>query len=179
VRPSLASVLGVGALLLASGTALAEPKPRSLAQALLSVVSKGPQGGGVREAVAEAKRALVRADRARLAGDHRHGGELEELALEWTETARDRAKLAIAATRASELERKRSETEERLEAARALIEQSGAQKARAEAQLKALEQPASPPPPAAAPAKPAPASAKPPPPRPAPTKPPATPKAVD
>jgi hypothetical protein len=156
VRHKTSSLFGIGALLLASGTAAAAPKPRDSAQALLSEVVKGPQGGGVREAVAEAKRALVRADRARLSGDHRHGVELEELALEWAEAARDRAKLAVVTRRATDLEKKRSELEEKLEAARALIEQSGAQKARAEAQLKALEQPAPAPAPAPA-AKPTPA----------------------
>jgi len=157
VRPSGVSLLGIGALLLASGTVSAAPKPRDAAQALLANVSKGPQGGGVREAVAEARRALVRADRARLSGDHRHGVELEELALEWAEAARDRGKLATALRHSNELERKLSEAEEKLEAARALIEQTGAQKARAEAQLKALEQAAAAPPPAAPPQKPAPA----------------------
>jgi hypothetical protein len=161
VRPSGVSFLGIGALLLASGTVSATPKPRDAAQTLLSTVSKGPQGGGVREAVAEARRALVRADRARLSGDHRHGAELEALALEWAEAARDRARLAIALRHANELEHELSEAEEKLEAARALIEQTGAQKARAEAQLKALEQAAAAPPPPAPPAKPAPAPAKP------------------
>jgi pyruvate dehydrogenase E2 component (dihydrolipoamide acetyltransferase) len=144
VRPSVVSLLGIAALLLASGAASAAPKPRKAAEALLSEVSKGTQAGGVREAGAEARRALVRADRARLAGDHRHGVELEELALEWAEAARDRERLVVTSRRASELERKLSESEEKLEAARALIEQSGAQKARAQAQLKALEQPTAP-----------------------------------
>jgi Tfp pilus assembly protein FimV len=157
VRPSGVSLLGIGALLLVSGTVSAAPKPRDSAEALLSNLSKGPPGGGVREAVAEARRALVRADRARLSGDHRHGTELEELALVWAEAARDRAKLALSARHANELERKLSDAEEKLEAARALIEQSGAQKARAEAQLKALEQAAAAPAPAAPPAKAVPA----------------------
>jgi Arc/MetJ family transcription regulator len=105
VRPSVVSSFGIGALLLASGAVSAAPTPRHAAEALLSEVSKGPGVGGAREAVAEARRSLVRADRARLAGDHRHGTVLEELALEWAEAARDRAKLALSARRASELER--------------------------------------------------------------------------
>ena len=78
------------------------------------------------------------------------------LALEWAETARDRVRLAQAEKRASELEKRLSEGEAKLQAARTLIEQTAAQRARAEAELSELERAEKAPPPAPQP-KPKPA----------------------
>jgi len=133
--------------------AYAAPKPRDAAQAVVAELDRQKAtGAGVPEALAEVRRSLVRADRARLAGDHRHGAELEELALEWAEAARARARLAAAAAQANALERKVIDSDATLERARALIEQTIAQRARSEAELAELErqrsQPAPPPAPA-------------------------------
>jgi len=142
-----------------TSAALAAPRPRDAAQALVAEVSREAPGGGVREALAEARRALTRADRARLAGDHRHAAELEELSLEWAEAARDRARLARAERHAAALEKKVTDNETKLEAARTLIEQTGAQRARAEAELAELERAAAaPPPPPASATRPKPSS---------------------
>jgi hypothetical protein len=123
-----------------SAPASAKPRPRDQARALVAQLEKTPAAqGAARDALAEARRALLRAERARLAGDHRHGALLEDLALEWAEAARDLSRSADAAARAAGLEQKLGETEAKLESARTLIEQTNARRARAEAQLKDLE----------------------------------------
>jgi hypothetical protein len=123
-----------------SAPASAKPRPRDQARTLITELEKTPAAkGAARDVLAEARRALVRAERARLAGDHRHGALLEDLALEWAEAARDLARGADAAARAAALEQKLGETEAKLESARTLIEQTNGRRARAEAQLKELE----------------------------------------
>jgi chaperonin cofactor prefoldin len=89
--------------------------------------------------LSEAKQALVRADRARKAGDHQHGAALETLALEWAELAGELERTAAAERAASELEKKRSELENKLDRTRMLIEQLNAQRARTEAELVKLQ----------------------------------------
>lgn len=154
--------------------ASAKPRPRDQARTLVAEIEKTPAAkSAAKDALAEAQRALVRAERARLAGDHRHGALLEDLALEWAEAARDLSRGADAAARAASLEQKLGDTEAKLESARTLIEQTNGRRARAEAQLKELEatiappgvtKPATPPPaakpkPEAPKGKPAPAAA--------------------
>lgn len=114
--------------------------------------------------LAEAKQALVRADRARKAGDHQHGVALETLALEWAELASELERTAAAERAASELEKKRGELENKLDRTRMLIEQLNAQRARTEAELVKLQAEKAPATPGAAPsskAAPAPAGATP------------------
>ena len=131
----------VGAMLIASHAASAEPPARDRAKALLAELDKtGASRGAARDAVAEAGRALGRADKARLAGDQKHGTELEELALEWAEAARDIERAAAAEARAAELEKKLTEAEAKLRTTRTLIEQAAARRARADAELAELEQ---------------------------------------
>jgi hypothetical protein len=125
---------------LTPGVALAAPPPRQAAQALIAELEKGPAAKeAARDALAEARRALTRADRARLAGDQRHGTALEALALEWAEAARDLARGAAAEQRAAKAEKDLGEASAALERARTLIEQTNARRNRAEAQLRELD----------------------------------------
>ena len=106
----------------------------------MAEVEKGPAAkDAARDALAEAQRALTRADRARLAGDQRHGAALETLALEWAEAARDLARRAAAEARAFALEKDEGEASASLEKARTLIEQTNARRNRAEVQLRELD----------------------------------------
>jgi len=138
LRPGVALfiALSVGA----PGVASAAPSPRDSAKALIAEVEKTPAAkGAARDALAEAARALVRADRARLAGDERHGAALEALAYEWAQAAKDLERAAAAEARATALEKELGEASAKLEQAHTLIEQTNARRNRAEAQLKDLD----------------------------------------
>jgi hypothetical protein len=133
-------LIAVAAALAASQALAAEPPPRDRATALLAELDKsGSAKSSARDAVAEARRALTRADRARLSGDQKHGAELEELALEWAEAGRDLERTAAAEGLASELEKKLTEAEAKLRTTRTLIEQAAARRARADAELAELK----------------------------------------
>jgi hypothetical protein len=181
-------LLSVAAALAASQALAAEPPPRERATALLAELDKsGAARGAARDAVAEARRALTRADRARLSGDQKHGAELEELAFEWAEAGRDLERTAAAERLASELEKKLTDAEAKLRTTRTLIEQAAARRARADAELAELKRgpepttlpsaepskPSAPPKPSAAPPKPSAPSTEP---KPKPSAPPAAPK---
>jgi hypothetical protein len=148
-------LLAVAAALAASQALAAEPPPRERATALLAELDKsGAARGAARDAVAEARRALTRADRARLSGDQKHGAELEELAFEWAEAGRDLERTAAAERLASELEKKLTDAEAKLRTTRTLIEQAAARRARADAELAELKRGPEPTPlPSAAPPK--------------------------
>jgi hypothetical protein len=87
----------------------------------------------------QAKQALLRADRARKAQDHKHGAALEALSLEWAEFADELSRADSAERKASEVEKKRGELENKLDRTRMLIEQLNAQRSRTEAELLKLQ----------------------------------------
>jgi hypothetical protein len=137
-HPFAIGALFVGSL--ASNASGSEPAPRDRAQALLAELDKqGAASGAAKDAVAESRRALGRADKARLAGDQKHGAELESLALEWAEAGRELMRAAAAERRATELEKKLTEAEVKLRTTRTLIEQAAARRARADAELAELK----------------------------------------
>jgi hypothetical protein len=114
----------------------------------------------VRLPVEEARRALDRAAGARRSGDIRHAEQLEGLAREWAETARDTLRAAAVEADAGALELAAAEAGLRAERARALLEESIARRGRAEAELEKLTLdagviPTRPPPASSAKAKPA------------------------
>ena len=151
-------LLAVSALLASAHALAAEPPALDRAKALLAELDKsGAASGAAKDAVAEARRALTRAERARLSGDQKHGAELEVLALEWAEAGRDLERTAAAERRASELEKKLTLAEAKLRTTRTLIEQAAARRARADAELAELERNAQTPAPTGT-TKPAPAS---------------------
>ena len=150
----------MSALVVASHALAGEPLPRDRVKTLLAELDqRGASRGAARDAVAEARRALERADKARLAGDQKHGAELEVLALEWAEAGRDLARTAEAEERAAELEKKLTEAEIKLRTTRTLIEQAAARRARADAELAELKRGTESPSPAAAPSAAPPKSA--------------------
>ena len=138
--------------------------PRTRALALIQKLEANTSAKNLfANTLAEAKQALVRADRARKAGDHKHGVALESLALEWAEFAGELERTATAERAASELEKKRGDLENKLDRTRMLIEQLNAQRARTEAELVKLQAEKTAPPaasgtPGAAKSAPAPAS---------------------
>lgn len=86
-----------------------------------------------------ARHALERAANARRAGDHRHGSELEALALELAQGAVDLRREKQAQARASEAEEKALAAETRVIRVRALVEQTAARRGRAAERLRELE----------------------------------------
>jgi colicin import membrane protein len=86
-----------------------------------------------------AHQALERATNARRAGDSVHGSELEALALELAETARDLTRAVAAEREVNELEQKAIDAETRVVRARALVEQTAARRGRAAERLELLE----------------------------------------
>jgi hypothetical protein len=156
------ALLAVSALVVASHALASEPPPRERTKALLAELDqKGASRGAARDAVAEARRALGRADKARLAGDQKHGAELEALALEWAEAGRDLARTQAAEERATELEKKLTDAEVKLRTTRTLIEQAAARRARADAELAELRRNADAPAPSATSPKTAPSATSP------------------
>src|SRR5262249_28135773 len=114
---------------------------RAAAQAVLADLAKAPpdRASRVKAPLDQAKSALDRADGARASGDVAHAAELEGLAREWAETARD-------LLRASDTEADAGATEAALRTAntqaernRALVEEAIARKMRATAELEQLE----------------------------------------
>lgn len=142
----------LGCVLLVAVPVSADPEaPRNRALALIQKLEANASAKQLlTSTLTEAKQSLVRADRARKAGDHRHGTALESLALEWAELAGELERTAAAERAASELEKKRGELENKLDRTRMLIEQLNAQRARTEAELVKLQAEKAPP---AAPSK--------------------------
>jgi len=113
------------------------------------------------EPVLAAKRALERADSARMAKDIRQAELLEGLAREWAETARDLVYAAKAEAEANQIETRAAQVGVQAERQRALLEEAIARRGRAEAELTRLGPDAGVPAPrsSATPARPRPAPA--------------------
>jgi pilus assembly protein FimV len=134
-------IVALSVALVSSHALASESPPRDRALKILAELDKsGASRAAARDAVAEARRAIARADKARLAGDHKHGGELEALALEWAEAGRDIERTAAAEARAAALEKSLTQAEVKLRTTRTLIEQAAARRARADAELAELEE---------------------------------------
>jgi hypothetical protein len=113
------------------------------------------------EPVLAAKRALERADSARLAKDLKQAELLEGLAREWAETARDLVIATKAEAEANQVETRAAQVGVQAERQRALLEEAIARRGRAEAELGRIAPDAGIPAPrsSAAPPKPRPAPA--------------------
>lgn len=88
----------------------------------------------VADASANARKALERAHGARSSGDTSHAKQLDGLALEWAETARDLLRAADAEQAATAVADKAREATLQVERARALLEETQARRGRAEAE---------------------------------------------
>jgi hypothetical protein len=151
-------------LLWLSQTALAQPVAdrRATAEALLTQLEATPETRALaKDQIKRGRHALERARRARGGGDHAHGAQLENLAVELAESGRDLLRTAKAEQSLSELETRTRELEARAVRARALVEQTVARRGRAAEQLARVQAER------AAPAVPTPARPKAPPPKPA------------
>jgi colicin import membrane protein len=128
------------ALGLCASSARAEDSARARAERIARALeSAAADRVVVAPVLARARHALERAANARRAGDHRHGSELEALALELAQSAADMQREKVAQTRVSEMERKALDAETRLVRARALVEQTAARRGRAAERLRELE----------------------------------------
>ena len=86
-----------------------------------------------------ARKALERARGARLSGDAAHARMLEELALEWVETARDLQRGSDAETSATQLARRARDIATQIDRARALLSETQDRRGRAAAELDRLD----------------------------------------
>jgi hypothetical protein len=87
------------------------------------------------DALLEARNALERATRLRVAGDEAHAKAADGLALEWAETARDVVRAADAEAAAADLRHKALDAQAQLERSRALVEEAIASIGRLQAEL--------------------------------------------
>jgi hypothetical protein len=94
--------------------------------------------------VLEAKNALERATRLRVAGDEAHAKAADGLALEWAETARDVVRAVDAEAAAAGLRQKALDAQAQLERSRALVEEAIASIGRLQAELDQVSAHASP-----------------------------------
>ena len=100
--------------------------------------SSSAEAALVKGPVAEARRALERAAGARRSGDARHAEQLEGLAREWAETAKDVVRAAAVEADAGALDLAARDARVKSERARTLLEESIARRGRAEAELAKL-----------------------------------------
>jgi len=119
------------------------PSDQAVAAEILGSLAKGPpdQQRLTHEPCEEAKRALERAKGARSAGDVRHADELDGLAREWAETARDLVRAASAEMDAGALESAAADAGVQAERGRALLEETLARRGEAAAELERLSAP--------------------------------------
>ncbi len=138
-RASGLLVLAGLALGIAAGVARGAGDPRAQAEATLKQVEATPAHKTLaKEPLDQAHRALRRAAGARAAGDQRHGGQLEALALEWAQAASNLVRAADAERQASAIEKQAAESERKAVRARALLEETIDRRGRAEERLRQL-----------------------------------------
>lgn len=89
----------------------------------------------VADATTKSRKALERAHGARTSGDAEHAKQLDGLALEWAETARELLRAAAAEQAAAKSADESREASQKAERARALLEETQARRGRAEAEL--------------------------------------------
>lgn len=96
------------------------------------------------EPIARAEDALKRAEDARAAGDAGHAALLNELGLEWANTARDVVRSAELEAKAAAVEKQARDVETKAVRALAIVEEAVARKGRAQDELKQQTQATSP-----------------------------------
>jgi colicin import membrane protein len=142
VIPRTAAFLALVAWVGPAGLARAETAVdhRAAAEAELAKLEASPEARALaKDSIRRSRHALDRARRARSAGDHRHGAELEALADELVQTGKDLVITAKAEQALAELETRRRELEARTVRARALVEQTVARRGRAAEQLARIQ----------------------------------------
>lgn len=135
-RALAAIVLGIGmAGFTWSAMANRAPDDRAAASKILARHAAGAAAPANHHALAEAKKALARADQARAAGDTKNAAHLEGLAREWAEMAQDIARAASAEQDADKTQRAAASTSLQLRKTQALVETLVARRARAQGEL--------------------------------------------
>jgi len=125
------------ASLLVCVTAAAQPADEHAAAAAImqQLTADQPHQAVTADALLEARNALERATRLRVAGDEAHAKAADGLALEWAETARDVVKAVDAEAAAADLRHKALDAQAQLERSRALVEEAIASIGRLQAEL--------------------------------------------
>lgn len=139
MKSVLAATIAAGATagLLASRPAAAQPADEhAAATALVQQLSADTAHQAVTaDALLEARNALERATRLRVAGDEAHAKAADGLAFEWAETARDVVRAADAEAAGVELRHKALDAQAQLERSRAMVEEAIATLGRLQAEL--------------------------------------------
>lgn len=134
-----------------AGAALAATplgNPRKETQSIIKGLEAKPdQAKLAKQPLDKARQALDRGHQARAAGDYRHAGMLESLALEWAQTARDLDRAVTAEHRAEKVEKQAADAATKARHARALLEETVARRGRAQERLDRLKKAGAHPPP--------------------------------
>jgi len=139
-RTLAAIVLGIG-LAGFTWTAMANrgPDDRTVAtQVLAQYAASASAAPATSHALAEAHRALQRAEQARASGDVTHANHLEGLAREWAEMAQDISRATTSEGQADKKQRAAASATLNIRKTQALIETLVARRARAEGELQQL-----------------------------------------
>lgn len=144
IRPVLALAATLG-LVFAAVTALADraSADRSATHQILTQLQ--PEAGAAASSsyarpLAEARSALTRADNAAATGDLAGARLLEGLAREWAELAVDVARAEQATRDAGALQQAAADAAQRVQRARAMVDELAVRKARAEGEWKELQE---------------------------------------
>ncbi len=147
VRPNRAAAWVLSSVLVGftawSAWAAHASSDRAVAEQILASQAPAASSGSASAMSAplhQARRALDRADRAREAGDTLHAEQLEGLAREWAEYAKDTATAEAAERRAAAAQSAAANAATRVKRARALLEEEMATRARAQGELKSLQE---------------------------------------
>ena len=132
-RAAVAFALAAG-LSLAAFSALADrpATDRSVASQILNQQAAAPSASAMTRPLSEARRALERADSALAAGDATNARHLEGLAREWAELAIDVGRAADAEKDAGAAQQSAADTAQKVQRARAMLDELAARKARAQ-----------------------------------------------
>ncbi len=111
---------------------------RALTTSILHQVASAPSASPVARPIAQARKALDRAQDARASGDEVHAVMLEGLALEWAELAQDILRASDAERAVDTSQAAAASASIRVQRSRAMLEELAARKARASAQMQEL-----------------------------------------
>jgi hypothetical protein len=135
-RSPLAAGVATAALLVGVAASAQPADEHAAASAIVQQLSADqPHQAVTADALLEARNALERATRLRVAGDEAHAKAADGLALEWAETARDVVRAADAEAAAADLRHKALDAQAQLERSRALVEEAIASIGRLQAEL--------------------------------------------
>lgn len=137
-----APVLVVVALFVAGAALATTPlgNPRVETRQILKALAANPESRKLtKEPADKARQALDRAQQARSAGDYQHATMLDDLALEWAQTARDVQRAAALEARATKLEKQAADAARKARRAHALLEETVARRGRARTRLDELK----------------------------------------